>query len=206
MGKTARKRAKRDNRARAAPLHPVIAQADIPAAQRARFVHEVAAVPNPYGEFVQDGVLRRHKACRRVPHFETLYRAKVIDRHVFVVLEWYDARLARAESGLIRCGLDTSGAGGGTVGTHIPLNLAAMEARADIGWARGFISVDLLPAFDGVMTAGETFEAVGARVYAHLSRDRAKRKASSAFQIAANQLLLGIGHRIGVPTVSSPSP
>ena len=182
----------------------MIVQADIPAAQRARFVHEVAAVPNPYGEFVQGREVRRHKACRRVAHFETLYRAKVFDKAVFVVLEWYDERLARAGSGLFKSGLDASGAGGGAAGSHVPASLAAMEARSDIGWARGFIPADLLPAFDGVMAEGETFEAVGARIYAHLSIDRAKRKASSAFRIAANHLLLGVGHRVGVSIDCTP--
>ena len=200
MGKAARKRHKgsnRSTRAKAAPAHPLIMQADIPAAQRGRFVHEVAEVANPYGEFVQDGKMKRHKACRRVPHFETLYRSKVIDKAVFVVLEWYDGRLARAEGGMFKCGLDTSGGGGGTAQSHIPTTQAAMEARSDVAWARGFIPYDLLPAFDGVMSAGETFEAIGARVYPSVCLDRGKRKASSAFKIAANHLLLGMGHRVG---------
>jgi hypothetical protein len=179
-------------------LHPVIMQADVPEAQRRRFVHEVATVANPYGEMMQDGQIKQHKACRRVPHFETLYRSRVIDKTVFVVLEWYANRLARAEGGLFKCGLDTSGTGGGSAGSHIPTTMAAMEARSDVTWARGFIPWDLLPAFDGVMAMGETFEAIGARVYPHLCLDRGKRRASSAFKIAANHLLLGCGHLLMV--------
>jgi hypothetical protein len=198
MGKSARRRSKGNGKVKVAQVHPIILQADIPAAQRGRAVYEVAEVVNPYGEVMQGGEMRRHKACRKVAHFETLYRSKVFDKTVFVVLEWYDGRLARAESGLFKCGLDTSGGGGGTAQSHIPTTQAAMEARSDVAWARSFIPRDLLPAFDGVMQEGETFEAIGARVYSHLCIDRAKRKASSAFKIAANHLLLGIGHRVGV--------
>lgn len=183
--------------AKATPDHPVIVQADIPAAQRKRAQYEVAEVVNPLGEVMQNGEFKRHKACRKVAHFETLYRSKVIDKTVFVCLEWFDQRLGMANSGLFKCGLDTSG-GGGSASSHIPTTQAAMDARSDVAWARGFIPVDLQPAFDGVMVLGETFEVVGARVWPHLCADRAKRKASSAFRIAANHLLLGIGHRVGL--------
>jgi hypothetical protein len=193
MAKTGRKR---NSKVKVAQVHPLIVQADIPLAQRNRAIYEVAEVANPYGEVMQSGEMRRHKACRKVAHFETLYRSKVFDKTVFVCLEWYDQRLARAEGGLFKCGLDTGG--GGTAQSHIPTTQAAMEARSDVAWARGFIPNDLLPAFDGVMAQGETFEAIGARVYSHLCIDRAQRRASSAFKIAANHLLLGCGHLVGV--------
>ncbi|MEP2103078.1 MAG: hypothetical protein ABJP02_04960 [Parasphingorhabdus sp.] len=179
-------------------VHPLIVQADIPAVQGKRYDHKVDSVPNPHGEVVVRGKLRQHKAVRRVAHFETLYRSKVFDHNVFKVLEWYDEKQSLAASGLIKCGIDNSGGGIGTAHPHITTNLAAMEARSDIDWARSFIPPDLLPAFDGVMVDGDTFEAIGRGVYASVSVDRARRKASSAFKIAANYLLAGIGPRVGV--------
>jgi hypothetical protein len=107
-----------------------------------------------------------------------------------------------AQSGLIKCGLDVSGSGGGSAFHHIPTTQAAMEARSDVDWARGFIpDNDLRQVFDGVMGSmdaegDDTFEAIGAAVYPHVCSDRAKRKASSAFKIAANYLLAGIGARV----------
>ena len=174
----------------------MIVQADIPAAQQARAVYEVADVANPYGEVMVGGELRRHKAVRRVAHFETLFRARVFDVSVFRVLAWYDHQLARAAGGMYKCGLDVSGGGSGA-GHGVTTAEAAMQARSCVAWARNTIPADLLPAFDGVMD-GETFEQVGARVYGHLCLDRSKRRASSAFRLAANHLLLGVGHLLGV--------
>jgi hypothetical protein len=183
-------------------MHPVLKQAISNGARLDRGSYEVAEVQNPYGEVIIRGEIRRHKAVRRVPRFETLYRSKVIDRTVFACLEWYADRLAMAQSGLIKCGLDVSGSGGGSAFHHIPTTQAAMEARSDIDWARGFIpDNDLRQVFDGVMGSmdaegDDTFEAIGAAVYPHVCSDRAKRKASSAFKIAANYLLAGIGARV----------
>lgn len=200
--KNGNKKAKAGTKVRAAArpverLHPMVEAADIPAAQRARSTYAVAAVPNPYGEFLQNGVIKRHKVVRRVPAFETLYKCKVIDRAVFDALEWYDERLALAESGLFKSGLDNSGGGGGSAFHHIPTTEAAMEARSDVDWARGFIPASVLPAFDGVMSAGETFEQIGATLWPRLAARTSRRKASSAFMIAANYLYSGIGQKSG---------
>ena len=206
MGKPKKKtRTKRAARAaKPGGLHPVVQQAISSGAKLERGTFEVAVIPNPYGEVIVRGELRRHKAVRRVPHFETLYRSKVIDRTVFACLEWYADRLARAQSGLIKCGLDTSGRGGGSAAHHIPTTEAAMHARSDVDWARGFIpGTDLRVVFDGVMEHEESFAAIAERVYPNICADRAKRKASSAFKIAANYLLIGIGaHVVGADMVA----
>ena len=175
-------------------MHPVMQQALASGAQLHRGTFEVAKVENPYGEVIIRGELRRHKAVRRVPHFETLYRSKVIDRTVFACLEWYAERLSLAQSGMIKCGLDVSGVGGGSAAHHIPTTEVAMHARSDVDWARGFIpDNDLRKVFDGVMDDGDSFAVIGERVYPNVCADRAQRKASSAFKIAANHLLAGIG-------------
>jgi len=186
-------------------MHPVLQRAISNGARLDRGKYEVASIENPYGEVIIRGELRRHKAVRRIPHFETLYRSKVIDRTVFACLEWYADRLGLAQSGLIKCGLDVSGSGGGSAFHHVPTTQAAMEARSDVDWARGFIpDNDLRAVFDGVMgsleaESDDTFETIGVRVYPSVCSDRAKRKASSAFKIAANYLLAGIGaHVVGL--------
>lgn len=183
-------------------MHPVVQQAIGNGARLDRGTFEVASIENPLGEVVIRGELRRHKALQRVPRFETLYRTKVIDRTVFACLEWYWQRLGLAQSGLVKCQLDTSGRGGGVVSAHAGLGEAAMAARSDVSWARGYIpDNDLRRVFDGVMGSleeegGDSFEVIGARVYPTISVDRAKRKASSAFKIAANHLLAGIGSHV----------
>lgn len=177
--------------------HPIMLQAVASGARLDRGTFEVAEVANPFGEVIIRGEMRRHKAVRRVPHFELLYRSNVIDRAVFACLEWYDARLAAANTGMIKCGLDVSGGGGGSPQHHIPLSQTALEGRSDVAWARGHIpDNDLRLVFDGVMEDGDTFEVIGARVYPQLCLDRAKRRASTAFKIAANHLLLGVGARV----------
>lgn len=204
MGKSKKKnRAKRPAGAvKTGNMHPVLQRAISNGARLDRGKYEVAEVQNPYGEVIIRGEMRRHKAVRRIPHFETLYRSKVIDRTVFTCLEWYAERLGLAQSGLIKCGLDVSGSGGGSAFHHIPTTQAAMEARSDVDWARGFIpDNDLRAVFDGVMGSMEaegddTFETIGVRVYPSVCSDRAKRRASSAFKIAANYLLAGIGSRV----------
>ena len=176
--------------------HPMIAAAGMTPEQRARARYEVAHVTNPMGEVIIRGELKRHKAVRRVPHFETLYRARVIDRHVFACLEWYAARAALASAGMFKCGLNTAGGSGGSAATHIPTTELTMMARSDLDWADSFIPADLLPAFRGVMVDGDNFEIVGRAIWPDLSIDTARRRASSAFKIAANRLLLGIGDKV----------
>lgn len=170
-------------------------QADIVKEQARRFSHVAAVVANPLGEVAIKGEVKQHKACRRMAHFETLYASKVFDRSVFAVLEWYADRLALASSGMFKSALAVGG-GGGSAFAHVPATAAATEARSDVDWARAFIPADLRPAFDGVMADGDTFEAIGARIYANVSPERARKKASSAFKIAANHLLLGCGHLV----------
>ncbi len=184
-------------------MHPVMVRAISNGARLTHADYEVAAVPNPYGEVIIRGELRRHKAVRRVPRFETLYRSKVIDDTVFACLAWYAARLAVAQGGLIRCGLDVSGAGGGSAFHHIPTTQAAMEARDDVAWARGFIPPGggLRDVFDGVMGSVDVvgdadFGTIGAAVWPGLNPDWAARKASKSFRIAANYLLMGAGPRV----------
>tara|TARA_R110000782_G_scaffold167129_9_gene259354 strand:+ start:86222 stop:86854 length:633 start_codon:yes stop_codon:yes gene_type:complete len=199
-------RAKKKNRtkraagASAAPVHPLIGQAISNGARLDRGVYEVALVQNPYGEVVIRGEMRRHKAVRRVPHFETLYRSRVIDAHVFACLEWYADRLALAQSGLFRCGLDVSGGGGGSAASHIPTTQAAMEARSDVEWARGFVAVQLLPAFDAVMVDGISIREAARRGYAQryvrLSVERARKRIAEDFIEAARAMAAGVAPRI----------
>lgn len=169
----------------------------MPVAQQKAFTHEPADVANPYRTVDEIGVSRAHKACRRVPHFETLYRSKVIDKTVFVVLEWYAARLELAQSGLYKSCLDLSG-GGGTAASHVPVSHAAMDALFDVSWAASCVPPDLLPILDAVVGEGLSFAELGRRFYPSLSVDRAKRKASLVFKLAANYLLIGCGRRVGV--------
>ena len=204
MGKANAKKKNKNRRVSAGGgnIHPLIQQAASNGARLDRGVYEVASVGNPYGEVMVRGEIRRHKAVRKVPHFETLYRSKVIDRTVFVCLEWYADRFGLAQSGMFKCGLDVSGSGGGSAFTHIPTTQAAMEARSDVDWARGFIPNDLLPVFDGVMEGEDSFTTLGARLYPDHAPAYARTKASSAFKIAANYLLLGIGSRICLATAA----
>lgn len=180
----------------AKPLHPVMQQAISNGARLEHGLFEVTPVPNPHGEVVVRGEIRPHEAVRRVPRFETLYRSRVIDRVVFTVLEWYAARLALAKSGLYRSALDTTGRGGGSPFAHLPAGAAAISAREDIDWARGFIPADLRAAFDGVMEQEESFAAIAARLYPWLSPDSGQRRVSVEFKLAANYLLKGAGPRV----------
>jgi hypothetical protein len=172
--------------------HPAIAAVDMPAAQAERFRHEVKAVPNPTGEVTIKGEIRQHKACRRVPIWQSLGGTKGIDKPVMLALEWYDERLGLAYSGLFKCGLDTSGSGGSHF-SHVPASVAAVDARADVDFAHGFIPPDLCIILDRVMVDGETFEQIGARMWPTQSERTQRRKASTSFRLAANYLLLGVG-------------
>lgn len=177
-------------------LHPVIAQADIPPAQARRMVYAVAKVPNPLGEVTVQGDIRQHKACRRVPQYETLFRSRVIDEAAFVVLGWYADRLGLAMSGLFKSCLNNGGSGGGSAFSHTPASVASPEARADIDWARSFMRPGLLPVFDGVMVDEESFAAIGRRLCPDLSEDVARRRTSEMFKLAVVMLCDGIGTKI----------
>lgn len=182
-------------------IHPLIVQAAGNGAQLTRGEYEVASVPNPYGEVVVRDELVRHKAVRRVPHFETLYRSKVIDRQMFACLEWYSDRAELAGSGLIRCGLDVSGSGGGgSAHAHIPTGEAALWARRDVDWARGLIPRDCLAAFDNVMTEGVSFIESARRIcadrYVRTSVERQRRVAREQFVKATQALVIGVLPRI----------
>lgn len=199
MGKAAAKRKSKIKRAsirRAAGappanVHPLILQADVSREQRSRAAYEVALVPNPYGEVIVNNEPVRHKAVRRVPHFETLYRSKVIDRVLFACLEWYADRAELANSGLIKCGLDVSG-GGGAATSHVPINEAAAGARSDLDWARRHIPRDCLQAFDSVMVDGVSFIESARRIcanrYVRTSVERQRRVARAQFVKAAEAL------------------
>ena len=189
------KRKKRGKGSGKAAVHPLIAQAKASGANLADGTFEVAEVVNPYGEVIIRGEVRRHKAVRRVPTYETLHKRGKIDRQAFVCLEWFADRLALAHSGLIRCGLNVTG--GGSTGATIPTTEAAMIARSDVAWARAFIrDTEARAVFDCVMSDGHTFERVGALVFPSLSLDTAKRKASRLFHVAAKALREGIGSKV----------
>ncbi len=200
MGKATGRRGRAARKpAPAARMHPVVEQArnaGMPDAQFQRFVHVVAPVPNPYGEVTVQGEIRQHKACRRVPHFETLYRSRVIDYPTYAALDWYAGRLGLAHSGLFKSCLDVSGSGGGSVFSHGPKSAASVEARSDIDWALRFVPADLHAVLNGVVLDGETFEALGSRLHPALSPSRARHKAAASFRAAAAALTVGIRHRI----------
>ncbi|WOF43783.1 hypothetical protein KNJ79_02125 [Sphingopyxis indica] len=178
-------------------VHPLIAQAKGNGARLDRGEYEVTTVANPYGkEVVVRDQVHRHKAVRRVPHFETLYRAKVIDRQQFLCLEWYADRAELAQSGLIRCGLDVSGSGGGSVHSHVPASEAALWARRDVDWARGLIPRDCLAAFDSVMVDGVSFIESARRLcagrYVRVSVRRQRQIEREQFVRAAKALTIGV--------------
>lgn len=180
-------------------VHPLIAQAAGNGAQLDRGGYEVVPVPNPYGEVVIRDELVRHKAVRRVPHFETLYRSKVIDRQQFACLEWYAERAELAQSGLIKSALDVSGAGG-SVHSHSPSNEVAVWAQKDVDWARSLIPADCLAAFDSVMLDGVSFIESARRIvsqgYSRTSVERQRKIAREQFGRAAAALTCGVLPRI----------
>ncbi len=177
--------------ASAAPVRvpDVIAQASLTPEQARRFDHVVANVSNPLGEVTIAGDIRRHKACRRVAQFESLWRAKVIDDAAFIVLGWYWRRLGKGEAGLFKSCLDMTG-------SRVAHSPSAIDARADIDWARAFVRPALLPVFDGVMADEETFADVARRLYPALSEDWGKRRVSAEFKAAVAMLCDGVGNRI----------
>jgi hypothetical protein len=181
-------------------VHPVVRQAGVTAEQSARARFEAAAVPNPLRTVDAIGQPLVHLACRRVPHYETLYRSKVIDRYAFAALEWYADRLALAHSGLFKCGLDTAGSGGGSSASHVPSSAAAVGARSDIDWARQFIPAALREVFDAVMVDGLSFVESARRLaagrYVRASVRTQRREIGAQFVAAAVALSAGVLPRI----------
>lgn len=188
------------SRAPVKAAHPMVAQADIPAAQRARRAYEVAKVPNPLGEAVIGGEVRQHKVVRVKPAFRELFERRVFDRVkvlgyaspvalIMAALEWYDQRLDVAQSGMVRCGIAEAGSGGGGDGLAMPTSLAAMEARSDVAWVRGLIPAELLAAFDAVMIEQERFAETARRQCAHryvrVSVERQRKRLAEQFNQAA---------------------
>lgn len=189
------KNRKRHKRAKVAAVDPLIALAKSNGANLKDGSFAVVETANPYGEVIIRGEIRRHKAVRRVPTYETLHKRGKIDRATLVCLEWFADRLSLAHSGLIRCGLNVSG--GGSPTSHIPTTEAAMIARSDVDWAREFIrDLQARAVFDCVMSDGHTFERVGALVFPSLSLDTSQRKASRLFHEAALALRAGIGAKV----------
>ena len=173
------------------PVHPLIVMAKANGAKLDEGTFEVAEIGNPYGEVVIRGEIRRHKVVRRVLHYEALHKAGKIDRATFACLDWFADRLALANSGLVKCGLNVSG-GGGVSSSHIPTNEAAMQARSDVAWARRFIrDRETLAVFDLSME-GQTFDRIGPSVFPALSVDTSKRKASKLFNVAAGLIQGGV--------------
>jgi hypothetical protein len=189
MGKRIGGKAKLLASASAVRLPDVIAQASLTPEQAARFDHVVSKVSNPLGEVTIAGDIRQHKACRRVPQFETLWRAKVIDDAAFIVLGWYWRRLGKGGSGLFKSCLDMTG--GRAV--HTP---SGIDARDDIDWARSFVRPGLLPVLDGVMADEESFADVARRLYPALATGWAQRRVSAEFKEAVALLCAGVGNRI----------
>lgn len=179
--------------------HPMIAQADIPNAQRSHRTFEVARVPNPLGEAVIGGEVRQHKVVRVKPSFQELFERRVFDRVriegyaspvalIMAALEWYDQRLDVAQSGMVRCGIAQAGSAGGGEGVAMPSSLAAMEARSDVAWTRGLIPPELLPAFDAVMIEQERFAETARRQcanrYVRVSVERQRKRLAEQFNQA----------------------
>lgn len=184
----------------AAQRHPLIEQARPSAELIAKGGIEVADVPNPYGEVIVAGDLRRHRAVKRQPAWVTLHRQGVITRSELAALEWYDARLATAEGGIYKCGL-ADGGGGGSPSSHIPVSEAMIQAGRDVAWARSLIPAGCHRAFDLVMIDQQTFsesarrEAAGRHVRASVRRLRAV--LSAQFRQAARALCEGYARRYG---------
>lgn len=196
MGKATKpKKAQRAAGNLAGKVHPLIAQADIPAVQRKGRAYEVAKVPNPHGEAIVRGEVRQHQAVRVKPAFRELFERKTFDKvkvgdhpHpralIMAALEWYDARLDVAQSGMTRCGIAALASAGGA-GIAMPTTQAAMEARSDVAWVRSRIPVEVLGAFDAVMVEGERFAETARRQCANrhvrVSVERQRKRLAKQF-------------------------
>lgn len=198
MARRHTRRARRASTSVAGAMPDVIVATAMPEAQLLRFVHVVDTVPNPYGEVTVRGEIRQHKACRRLAHYQSLYRAKVIDQPTYAVLDWYAGRLAVAYSGLFRSSLAVSGLAGGSVFSHVPATAASLQARVEVAWALSFVPPDLHAVLNAVMLEDATFETLGPRFYPDLSAERSRRKVAERFRAAAAALLVGVGPRLNL--------
>lgn len=180
----------------AGTVHPLIAQADIPKVQKVGRAYEVARVPNPHGEAIVRGELRQHTVVRVKPAFRELFERRTFDKlrvgdHpnpralIMAALEWYDARLDLAQSGMTRCGIAALASAGGDGSVAMPTTQAAMEARSDVAWVRKNIPPELLTAFDAVMIEGERFAETARRQcaqrYVRVSVERQRKKLAKQF-------------------------
>lgn len=171
------------------PTEPaIIAQANPTLEQRARFNYVEDKTVDPFGETLVQGKVTQHKVCRRQPVYVTLHHRKGICDRTRAVLDWYDARLALARKGLIVDSLARANGLGGGNGNHTPTDAAA-DARSDVEWARSYIKSGL-GVFDQVMEQELSFTNISGRNTVR------KRQAVTAFTIAANWLLLGIGTKV----------
>ncbi|MEO0033538.1 MAG: hypothetical protein RIS94_3296 [Pseudomonadota bacterium] len=188
-------------KATARRIDPMIAQADIPAAQMARGEYDIAAVPNPHGEVYVNGALKQHRAVRKVPHYQTLYRAGTIDRQTYNVLDWYAARLSLAESGMFGCALSGE-VGNRRAAGSVSIDHAAMQARFDVKWAAGEIGQGLFEVFDAVMRDELTFVEIARRACAHrhvrASVRTERRNQQRAFLKASKRLVDAVAGRFGI--------
>jgi hypothetical protein len=197
-----KKRNKPSNRSKtvATNVHPLIVTAVSNGAKLDRGTYEVAKAPNPYGEIIIRGEVRAHKVVRRVPQHELLYRHRIIDRRLFVALEWYFGRLGMAEAGMIKSGLNIGNSGGGSAQTHIPTSEAAIAARSDIRWAQSAISTAHITAFLAVMHEQESFiecaRRLHAKRYVRVSVERARRNLKDQFVKAATAMADHIAPRL----------
>ncbi len=204
MGKTTRRNAvKKGRRKNARPaagasmagVHPVIVQADIPAAQRARRTFEVVKVPNPFGEVTQDGEIRQHSAVKVRKGWRALKASTGVCNDTYRVLEWLEDQMEMAEGGMVRCALDFSG-GGGCPSTHVPCSMRATDARSEVDWALGFVSALERRVITLMMGTGLTFAAAGGAIWPQLNADVSARKASTVLKLAAVRLLAQCGARV----------
>lgn len=175
------------------PPHPLMVQADITPEQRARFAHEVAALPNPHGEVVQAGRIKGHQGVRRVPGWRVIAGRPGVSTDVIEVLaklaEWLDT----AEAGIVKSGLDFTG--GGSAASYVPFSEVRVFARDQAEWALGFLRPVERMLVTRLLTSNVGFADVAGELWPRMNRDWAARKASGLFVIAANTLLANCGSR-----------
>lgn len=178
-----------------AKVHPMVAAADIPAAQRARATYEVAAVPNPYGEFVQGGKITRHKVVRRVAGWRIIAVRPGVSQEVLDLLDTLAMHLETAEAGIVKSSLNFAG-GGGSAACHIPFSEVRVRARDAADWALSFLRPDERKLVVLMLTTNVGFGEAAGVMWPRLNLAYATAKASSLFRIAANTLLANCGSRL----------
>lgn len=182
---------RRSNRSQATVEPAVVAQANPPAEQRARFQYIEDKTVDPFGETVVQGKVKQHPVCRRQPVYVTLASRKGICDRTRAVLAWYDQRLGLARKGLLPDSL-AKALSTGTGGDYTPTE-AAISARSDVDWARSIIAdrMGAVPkVFDDVMERELSFTEIGA------GNNRKEARARSEFKLAANWLMLDLAHRV----------